>query len=91
MPNNTKEKKNKVKLLICYHKPFYLFKDEVLTPIHVGRANAMKRMDHESENFKWLMENMIGDDTGENISGRNDYYNEMTALYWAWKNYSIER
>lgn len=87
MPNNTREKKNKVKLLICYHKPFHLFKDEVLTPIHVGRANAMKRMDHESENFKWLMENMIGDDTGENISDRNDYYNEMTALYWAWKNY----
>lgn len=30
---------------------------------------------------------MIGDDTGENISNKNDYYNEMTAVYWAWKNY----
>lgn len=81
------DKKNKVKLLICYHKPSYLFKDEVLTPIHVGRANAIRRMDHESSDYKWLMENMIGDDTGENISERNDSYNEMTALYWAWKNY----
>lgn len=88
MPDsNTVDKKNKVKLLICYHKPSYLFKDKVLTPIHVGRANAIHRMDHESDSFKWLMENMIGDNTGENISERNDSYNEMTALYWAWKNY----
>lgn len=83
----TADKKNKVKLLICYHKPFHLFKDEVLTPIHVGRANAIKRMNHESENFKWLIQNMIGDDTGDNISEKNDFYNEMTAIYWAWKNY----
>lgn len=78
-----------IKLLICYHKKAPLFKDNILTPIHVGRANARKRMDHESENYKWLMENMIGDDTGENISDQNDSYNEMTALYWAWKNYDV--
>ena len=76
-----------IKLLICYHKKAPLFKDNILTPIHVGRANAEKRLDHESENYKWLKENMIGDDTGDNISELNDSYNEMTALYWAWKNY----
>ena len=76
-----------VKLLICYHKPATLFQDEILTPIHVGRANARKRMDADNPNLKWLMENMIGDDTGENISDRNSSYNEMTSLYWAWKNY----
>ena len=77
----------KVKLLICYHKKAALFKDDILTPIHVGRANAKKNMDHNSENYKWLMNNMIGDDTGDNISQLNGSYNEMTALYWAWKNY----
>lgn len=77
----------KVKLLICYHKKAALFKDDILTPIHVGRANAKKNMDHNSENYKWLMNNMIGDDTGDNISELNGSYNEMTALYWAWKNY----
>lgn len=80
-------KKKNIKLLICYHKKSPLFKDEILTPIHVGRANAKKRLDPNSENYKWLMTNLIGDDTGENISDRNDSYNEMTALYWAWKNY----
>mgnify|MGYP004606918939 FL=1 len=78
---------SKVKLLICYHKKAPLFKDNILTPIHVGRANAEQRLDHESENYKWLKNNMIGDNTGDNISALNDSYNEMTALYWAWKNY----
>lgn len=78
---------NNIKLLICYHKKAPLFKDEILTPIHVGRENALHRLDPDSENYKWLMENMIGDNTGDNISALNDSYNEMTALYWAWKNY----
>ncbi len=80
-------KKPSVKILICYHKPDRLFKDEVFTPIHVGRSNAKKRMGENDPNLKWLTENMIGDDTGDNISDKNNSYNEITALYWAWKNY----
>ncbi|OUP86195.1 hypothetical protein B5F07_02575 [Lachnoclostridium sp. An169] len=76
-----------IKLLICYHKPATLFKDEIMTPIHVGRANAKKRMSPDNKNLQWLMDNMIGDDTGENISEQNGTYNELTSLYWAWKNY----
>lgn len=73
-----------VKLLICYHKPDKLFKDDILTPIHVGRAQAKKS---NNPNLAWLEENMIGDDTGDNISLKNYCYNELTAPYWAWKNY----
>lgn len=76
-----------IKLLVCYHKPAELLKDEIMTPIHVGRTLAKKRMDQDSDNYKWLMDNLIGDDTGDNISEKNSSYNEMTALYWAWKNY----
>lgn len=72
-----------IKILVCYHKKFPLLKDEIYTPIHVGRA----RVTEETDTSRWLFNNMIGDDTGENISDRNAYYNEMTALYWAWKNY----
>lgn len=32
----------------------------------------------------------IGDDTGENISLMNSYYNELTGLYWVWKNTAYE-
>ena len=32
----------------------------------------------------------LGDDTGDNISDLNLYINEMTALYWIWKNTSQE-
>lgn len=43
--------------------------------IHAGRAL--------SEDIGYL-----GDDTGDNISHLNVYLNEITALYWIWKNTS---
>lgn len=76
-----------VKLLVCYHKPDTLLQDSVFTPIHVGRALAKKRWPEGSPTLSWMTEKMIGDDTGENISEKNASYNELTALYWAWKNY----
>ena len=42
--------------------------------IHAGHAQA-------KEDFGY-----IGDDTGDNISRLNPYLNEITALYWMWKN-----
>lgn len=80
----------KLKILISYHKPSELFKDEIYTPIHLGRVLAMaenKDGKMSETDFKWLCKNMIGDDTGENISHLNHYFNEMTGVFWAWKNY----
>lgn len=42
--------------------------------IHVGNADI-------PENKHWLADN-----TGDNISGENPYYCELTAQYWMWKN-----
>ena len=71
----------KVTILVACHKPAKVFSSEVYTPIHVGRA-VSKCTD--------LMQDMIGDDTGDNISALNPYYCELTAQYWAWKNLDCE-
>ena len=68
----------KAKIFVAYHKEAELIQNEVLTPIHVGR---------DFRTSKWLEDNMIGDNTGDNISSRNNRYSELTAQYYAWKNY----
>lgn len=69
---------SKVKIFVACHKPFDVISNDVFTPIHVGRA--VSRCKEE-------MTDMIGDDTGYNISEKNPYYSELTAMYWAWKNF----
>jgi len=79
-----------IKILVAYHKKSPLFKNDIVIPIHAGRAVAkVKSKDGviSDQDFEWLMKNMIGDDTGENISELNRDLNEWTVLYWAWKNY----
>lgn len=65
----------KVKILVACHKPAKVFKNEVYTPIQVGKALNPN-----------LDLGYITDDTGDNISAKNNYYSELTAQYWAWKN-----
>lgn len=79
-----------IKILVGYHKPSYLFKDDIFVPIHCGRAvsNVISKDGYvTSTDAQWLLDNTIGDDTGDNISEKNREYCECTALYWAWKNY----
>lgn len=76
---------NKTKIFVSYHKKTDLFKNEILEPIHVGRDLAQNNSD-----IAWLKENMIGDNTGDNISFKNPNYCELTAQYWAWKNCKTE-
>jgi len=77
------------KILVGYHRPFRLVKSASVVPIHLGRAVATERSKDgviSPEELQWLRDNMIGDDTGDNISRLNRYFNEMTGVYWAWKN-----
>ena len=79
-----------VKILVGYHKPAKLYKSDVFVPIHLGRAlatAASKDGKISTDDYQWMLDNMIGDDTGDNISHLNRYFAEMTAIYWAWKNY----
>lgn len=47
---------------------------EWVTPLQAGAALTNERM------------TKVTDADGENISEKNTYYNEMTGMYWLWKN-----
>lgn len=65
---------DKIKILVCCHKPGNYYQDDCFLPIQAGKAIADVDL------------GIQGDDTGDNISEKNKQYCETTALYWAWKN-----
>lgn len=67
-------RKDKIKIYIAYHKDSYIVENDIFVPVQVGRSTSDISL------------KMIGDDTGENISFKNNVYCELTATYWAWKN-----
>ena len=85
-----KKKNISIKILCCYHKRNFLIKNDIIVPIHVGRTIAKEASKDgiiSDKEYQWLLDNMIGDDTGDNISVLNRNFAEITAVYWAWKNY----
>ncbi|MCD8377340.1 MAG: DUF4422 domain-containing protein [Candidatus Gastranaerophilales bacterium] len=79
-----------IKILIVSHKPFKCPEGRYYQPVHAGRDIAQtlsKDGKINNRDYQWLLENTIGDNEGENISVKNRYYSECTALYQAWKNY----
>lgn len=66
-----------IKILIATHKEYWMPRDEVYLPIHVGKENKQEL-------------GYIGDNTGCNISIKNPNYCELTAIYWAWKNLKVD-
>lgn len=67
-----------LKIFVCSHKPVpNILHDDVYIPIHLERVNSP---------YKDEMKEYVGDDTGDNISGKGRYYSEGTAIYWIWKN-----
>ena len=70
--NNLKEKilkeysiEKNIKILVNYIKPSFLFKTNILTPIHLGRSIAKdpsKDGTITQDDLKWLYDNCIGDD-----------------------------
>ena len=70
------KKDPKIKILVACHKADpNIREDDIYMPIHVGKALHPE-----------LDLGFQGDNTGDNISEKNPYYCELTALYWAWKN-----
>ena len=67
--------KRDVTILIATHKPAYFPDNKYLLPVQVGATIASNKIP-----------NVAYDNTGKNISDKNERYCELTALYWAWKN-----
>lgn len=62
-----------IKILIAAHKKYWMPKDPVYVPLHVG-AEGKTDLGYTKDN------------TGDNISVQNPNFCELTGLYWAWKN-----
>ncbi len=79
------------KILIAIHKPYRVPDDSVYLPLQMGAEGkkSLYRLGNEvtdDESCGGLP--LEGDDGGENISGRNGGYSELTGLYYAWKNWT---
>lgn len=66
---------NGIKIIVACHKQYWQSNDSVYCYIEAGAAK------HDRS-----IPGMLRDDTGDNISEKNDRFCELTALYWAWKN-----
>lgn len=60
-------------ILVATHKEYPMPRDPLYLPVQAGRAL------HAPLPY-------TGDDSGENISGKNKTFCELTCLYWGWKN-----
>ncbi len=86
------EHNTKGKIFVAYHKPFMMLDRDFIVPVHAGRACQKENKDSGSVNKNGSsLENLIGDDTGDNISARNNEFNECSVLYWAWKNVDFSK
>lgn len=64
-----------IKVVVATHKPYWMPDDPMYVPVHVGAEGKT------SIGF-------IGDNTGENISSKNDMYRELTGMFWGGANLS---
>ena len=63
----------KVTMLVCCHKEDIMATAEPYMPLQVGKD--ISKIDL----------NIQGDNTGDNISCKNQSYCGLTGMYWAWK------
>ena len=59
---------------VAFHKKFFSYKDDVIVPIHVGSKESKESLEY------------LKDSSGDNISGKNKNFCELTGIYWMWKN-----
>lgn len=70
---------NNLDIFVCSHKQYE-------SPVH----NEVYKTLSLGNNTELYGDNIIRDDTGDNISDMNPFYCELSGLYWIWKNYDIK-
>ena len=66
-----------IKIYILYYKPGFIFDlGEIYQPLMSGKSSLL------------VLNDMPGDNSGDNISIKNQYYSELSGIYWVWKNTS---
>lgn len=63
-----------IKIMVATHKEYQMPDDSMYLPIFVGSIGKENICNYQR------------DDEGKNISSKNPYFCELTALYWGWKN-----
>jgi hypothetical protein len=61
------------RIAVAAGKKYWMPGDPLYIPVQAGSAGAVDL-------------GYVRDDSGENISGKNPWYSELTVLFWAWKN-----
>lgn len=86
------------KIFISTQKPTQYLDSDIFQLIHVGAINpatALNRLDkttHKSQATPQTPKSrlILSDATGDNISNKNPRFCELTAQYWAWKNFDAD-
>lgn len=68
-----------IRIFVTTHKEVDYFDSQILQPVQVGAGGSASRFP-----------DTFHDDEGENISGLNPLYCELTTQYWAWKNIAAD-
>lgn len=76
--------KGSIRILVATHKAYWMPSDPMYLPLHVGAEGKKDAAGRP------LDLGFIRDNTGDNISGKNPFYCELTGVYWAWKNLDAE-
>lgn len=69
-----------VKIIVATHKDRAMVENNIFHPIQVGA----------SINPYIIKDSYFRDNDGDNISEKNSSFNELSALYWAWKNLDFD-
>ena len=76
------------KLVVSSNRKYPLLHTPETVYVEAGRALRLRNAGRISAEDREFLDSLpFGDDTGKNISERNPGWNEMTVIYWAFRNY----